>query len=184
MRHAHSDMLLAYWRDRRFGETAPQRSDIDPQDIADLLGNVFFLSRVDSEHYVFRLAGTNLCSLYRREFRDQNFLNLWRDHDVAHIQILLESVLGSTSPASFSAVAYSMDLKSLPLEVSLFPLRGTDGRADRIMGLFQPLEETATFKHRPIVRTRLKEIRPPATSPNILAVSKPAATNAQPYLGL
>jgi len=182
MRHAHSDILLDYWRDRRFGETSPQRSDINPQDIADLLGNIFFLSRIDREHYVFRLAGTQLCALYRREFRDQNFLNLWRDHDVAHIQILLESVLASSSPAFFTAAAYSMDLKSLRLEVSLLPLRGSHGSPDRIMGLFQPLGDTEPFKQRPIVRTRIKEIRPPALSANILAMAHQNAitTRANP----
>lgn len=184
MRHAHSEMLLAYWRERRFGEKAPRRSDIDPQDICELLGNIFFLSRMDSEHYVFRLAGTNLCSLYRREFKDQNFLNLWRDHDVAHIQILLESVLASTSPASFSATAYAMDLNPLRLEVSLLPLRGPDGRIDRIMGLYQPLDDAAVFKHRPIVRTRLKEIRPPVMPAHVLPVSRSYIDRAQPPASL
>ena len=37
----------------------------------------FILQRFDSEHAVFRLAGTEICHLFGREFRDQNFLNLW-----------------------------------------------------------------------------------------------------------
>jgi len=172
MRHAQSRALHSYWQTLRLGSAAPQRKDIEPQDIADLLGYVFILRRIDPAHHVFRLAGTQLCELYQREFRDQNFLSLWRGHDATHIQAVLESALAGASPASVVARASSMDMNQLPVEISFFPLRGPEGLVDRILGLYQPLDDVDAFKGRPAIRTSLREIRPPAMPGHLLPVSR------------
>lgn len=167
MRHAQSQALHAYWRTRRQGGSAPLRADIDPQDIAGLLGHIFMLERMDPAHHVFRLAGTELCGLYQREFREQNFLSLWRGHDVNHVQALLESALATVCPASVIAHASTIDALRVPVEISFLPLRGRAGIVDRVLGLFQPLEPTDHLQNRPIVRTGLAEIYTPDT-PNEL----------------
>lgn len=161
MRHAQSRALHAYWQTRRHGSAAPHRADIEPQDIARLLGHVFILWRVDAQHHIFRLAGTHLCDLYQREFRDQNFLSLWRGHDRTHVQAVLEASIGGVAPASLIARASTLDQHQLPVEVSFLPLRGPSGEIDRTLGLFQPLDETASLRGRPIIRTVLQEIHPP-----------------------
>jgi len=170
MRHAQSKALLAYWRDRRFGGAAPQRADIEPQDISELLGNIFILRRIDPNHHTFRLAGTNMCAIYQREFRDQNFLSLFLGHDRTHVQTLLESVLGGASPASLTARATSLDMNQLSVEISFLPLRGPEGQIDRILGLYQPLDDTLQFKNRPVIRTSLREIRPPAVPGHLFSL--------------
>lgn len=163
MRHVQSQALHAYWSTRRQGGSAPMRADIDPQEISGLLGYIFMLERMDPAHHVFRLAGTELCSLYQREFREQNFISLWRGHDVNHVQALLESSMATVSPASVIAHASTIDAESLPVEISFLPLRGRAGVVDRTLGLFQPLERTDRFSNRPIVRTDLAEIYTPET---------------------
>ncbi len=172
MRHAQSRALQTYWQTLRLGSAAPQRNDVEPQDIASLLGNVFILRRIDPQHHVFRLAGTHLCQLYQREFRDQNFLSLWRGHDAHHIQTLLESSLAGVSPASVIARATTMDMLQLPLEISFFPLRGPEGMVDRVLGLFQPLDDVSLLRGRPVIRTSLREIRPPAMPGHLMPVSR------------
>jgi hypothetical protein len=162
MRHAQSETLLAYWRARRLGGAAPHRADIEPADIAGLLGHIFILRRVDPHHHTFRLAGTEFCQMFQREFRDQNFLSLWRGHDVTHVQSVLESTLAGVSPASVVARAYTLDLHQIPVEISFLPLRGPEGMVDRVMGLFQPLDDVAQLRGQPLIRMGLKEIRPPA----------------------
>lgn len=162
MRHAQSKALHAYWQARRLGGAAPYRADIEPQDIAALLGHVFILGRIDPQHHVFRLAGTGLCEMYQREFRDQNFLSLWRGHDAVHIQAALEASLGGVSPASVIARATTMEMHQIQVEICFLPLRGPEGMVDRTLGLFQPLEPVETLRGRPIIRTSLREVRPPA----------------------
>ncbi len=172
MRHAQSRALHTYWQALRLGSAAPRRGDIAPQDIAGLLGHVFILRRIDTQHHVFRLAGTYLCQLYQREFRDQNFLSLWRGHDVTHIQTLLESTLAGASPSSVVARATSMEMHQLPVEISFFPLRGPEGLIDRVLGLYQPLDDIEIFRGRPAIRTSLREIRPPAMPAHLLPASR------------
>jgi len=162
MRHAQSQALHAYWQTRRQGAAAPHRTDIEPQDIARMLGYVFILWRADPAHHLFRLAGTHLCDLYQREFRDQNFLSLWRSHDRTHVQAVLEASLNGTEPASLVARTVTMDRLELPVEISFLPLRGPSGVIDRTLGLFQPLEDVEALRGRPAVRTTLTEIHPPA----------------------
>ena len=171
MRHAQSRALHSYWQTLRLGGATPERANVEPQDIASLLGHVFMLRRIDQSHHVFRLAGTHLCKLYQREFRDQNFLSLWRGHDASHIETLLESTLSGASPSSVVARASSIDLHQLPVEISFFPLKGPEGVVDRTLGLFQPLDETEAFDTRPVVRTSIREIRPPAIPGHIAGVS-------------
>jgi hypothetical protein len=168
MRHPQTRALHTYWQARRNGGATPNRADIEPQDIAQLLGYVFILWRADPQHHIFRLAGTHLCDLYQREFREQNFLSLWHGHDRTHVQAVLEASITGTSPASLIARARSMDMRELPVEIAFFPLRGPSGEIDRTLGLFQPLDSTDPFRGRPVVRTALREIHPPAQSGSII----------------
>ncbi|MHA6286955.1 PAS domain-containing protein [Maricaulis sp. CAU 1757] len=169
MRHAQTKALHAYWQTRRHGSAVPQRADIEPQDIAQLLGHVFILWRADPQHHIFRLAGTHLCELYQREFRDQNFLSLWRGADRTHIQTVLESAITGAAPAWVVARAAAIGGLQVPIEISFLPLRSADGPVDRILGLFQPLDDVRPLRGRPIVRTALSEIYPPAPPASMFA---------------
>lgn len=160
MRHRNSQTLLAYWNSRRKGEPAPRRTQILPEDLGGLLANLFVLRRMDSDHHVFRLAGTGLCRMHRREFRDQNFLSLWEGHDREHMRALLEGCLSAPAPASAIAEAVALDSTAAEVELTMLPLRGPEGFLDRVLGLYQPLGAGLPTL-RPIVRHRVSEVRPP-----------------------
>ena len=66
----------------------------------------------------------------------------------------------------------SIDMHQLPVEISFFPLKGPEGVVDRILGLYQPLDDTSDFQHRPVVRTGIREIRPPAVPGHLFGVSQ------------
>jgi hypothetical protein len=162
LEHANTRTLLAYWDARRRGEPAPARADIAPQDLGALLSHIFLLRRMDRDHHVFRLAGTGLCSLHKREFRDQNFLSLWSDHDRAHMVALLEGALSAPAPARALCEAVTLDARSCPVELTLLPLRGPEGWLDRVLGLYQPLDP-ARLGGRPVLRHRLTQLFPAGT---------------------
>lgn len=162
MRHANTRTLFGYWRTRRGDRAAPARGDIAPRDLAGLLGHLFILKRIDADHHVFRLAGTNLCDMHKREFKDQNFLSLWRGPDRAHMRALIEGALSAPGPASAIAEAVSIDGRSSEIEVSLLPLRGPEGWVDRCLGLYQPLSRER-LGGRPVVRHALSELHPART---------------------
>lgn len=159
VKHPNTKTLLAYWNARRRGESAPQRADIAPEDLGSLLANLFLLRRMDQGHHVFRLAGTGLCRMHQREFRDQNFLSLWQGHDRAHVSALLEGALSTPAPASLVTEAVSLDSEQTQVEIALLPLKGPEGWLDRVLGLYQPLTPRPA-NSRPIVRHRLQALHP------------------------
>lgn len=159
MRHDNTKTLFAYWDARRLGRSAPTRGDIAPRDLAGLLSHLFILRRMDRDHHIFRLAGTSLCQMHQREFKDQNFLGLWRGHDRQHMTALIEGALSVPAPACALADAASIDGRSVEVEIALLPLRGPEGWVDRCLGLYQPLQGSS-LEGRPAVRHMLKELRP------------------------
>lgn len=159
MEHANTRTLHAYWETRRRGEPAPARADIAPEDLGALLSYIFLLRRMDREHHVFRLAGTGLCGLHKREFRDQNFLSLWSDHDRAHMTALLEGALSAPGPARAMCEAVTLDSRDCRVELTLLPLRGPEGWLDRVLGLYQPLDP-ARLGGRPVLRHRVTQLFP------------------------
>lgn len=160
-KHAHTETLLAYWETRRNGRPAPARADIVPRDLSNLLSWLFILERADADHHVFRLAGTGICALYRRELREQNFLDLWRGFDRHHVRALIESALAAPAPATATATAYALDGQTIDAEMALLPLRGPSGQADRVLGLYQPLTPLRELRDRPVVRQKLTGLQPP-----------------------
>lgn len=175
MLHANTKTLLAYWEARRHGEPAPARADIAPQDLGGLLSHIFLLRRMDRDHHVFRLAGTGLCALHKREFRDQNFLSLWADHDRAHMSALLEGALGAPAPARALCEAQTLDGRTCEVELTLLPLRGPEGWLDRTLGLYQPMDPTR-LGGRPVLRHRLSQLFPAAApEPSMALFTREAA---------
>ena len=130
-----------------------------PQDLSNLLAHLFILRRFDRDHHIFRLAGSTLCDLHQREFREQNFLSLWKGFDRTHMTALIEGALAAPAPATARALAQTMDGCSTEVEIAILPLRGPEGWVDRCLGLYQPLEPKA-LKGRPVVRLALTEIVP------------------------
>lgn len=183
MRHTNTKTLYEYWNTRRLGRNAPGRADIAPKDVSGLLGHLFLLRRIDADHHIFRLAGSALCQMHRREFKDQNFLSLWRGHDRLHMSALLEGALTAPAPATVIVEAHSIDMRSVAVEISILPLRGPEGIVDRVLGLYQPLSG-GTLGHRPVVSHEIREIHPaslPAQSVNVfapLAQARPRARAA------
>lgn len=171
MRHTNTKALYEYWNTRRLGRTAPARADIAPRDLSGLLAHLFLLRRMDADHHVFRLAGSALCQMHKREFKDQNFLSLWRGHDRAHMSALLEGALSAPAPATALVEAQSIDGRAVEVEIAILPLKGPEGLVDRVLGLYQPLN-AGRLCGRPVVRHALRELHPavrPAQSVNVFA---------------
>lgn len=171
MHHNHTLALLDYWETRRSGQNAPSRTDILPRDLSSLLAHLFILRRIDRDHHIFRLAGTGICDLHQREFREQNFLSLWKGFDRAHMTALVEGALSAPAPATALAEALTIDGRKTDVEIAILPLRGPEGWVDRCLGLYQPLDPKA-LNGRPVIRLSLKEMRPaslPESELNVFA---------------
>lgn len=126
--------LFEYWNSLRRGRLAPNRSEIEPSAIRNLLGDTFILDVVDRHQYDFRLAGTRLCGSYCREMKKRNFLDLWTGHDKEAIATLLATVSEDAAVAKAGFSGRTERGQSLEFELILLPLM-TDGQTiTRILG--------------------------------------------------
>ena len=71
MKHPSSRDLYAYWNERRGSRLAPERADIEPSAIRQVLGDTFVLAADSVAQHPFRLAGTRLCALFGRELKSE-----------------------------------------------------------------------------------------------------------------
>ena len=79
MKHAASRELYAYWQERRGPRPAPERAEIEPGAIREMLSEAFILALDDAAGYPFRLAGTRVCALFGRELKGESFVGLWAE---------------------------------------------------------------------------------------------------------
>ena len=78
MKHPSNQRLFEYWNERRGERLAPERADIEPGAIRQVLGDTFVIGASGVESHVFRLAGTRLCALFGRELKAESFTRLWQ----------------------------------------------------------------------------------------------------------
>jgi hypothetical protein len=188
MRHANTRAIAEYWDSLRDGGNAPARDDMAPSELSALLGNVFILQRLDSEHAVFRLAGTGLCGLYQREFREHNFLGMWRGADRLHMTALLAAAAIAPAPGVALAGAETIDGRKLKAEIFIAPLAARNGDVDRYLGLYQPLTDADALGGRPLIRQHLIAVYPPnalaAPATRLAPAPAPAQERKRPVLRL
>src|ERR1700759_4602228 len=88
MNHPVSREFFAYWESKRGEARAPERGDVDPSALRELLGDIFVLSYDDTATYPFRVAGPRCCSLFGRDIKDASFPTLFarqHRHDISEI---------------------------------------------------------------------------------------------------
>ena len=98
MKHAASQELYAYWEERRGTRPAPERAEIEPGAIRQVLSDAFILALDDRAGHPFRLAGTRVCALFGRELKGERFIGLWaRGEPADPVAIFLASSTMSAS---------------------------------------------------------------------------------------
>ncbi len=138
MRQAGSFELFAYWDELRRGRAAPERADLDPAAIRNVLADTFMLE-VDAERtYPFCLSGTRLSALFDAELKGWSFLSLWNEAQRAEIVRMMQMVVDGTCPIVAGAAAAPEDYDSTEFELLLLPLRYYGKTHARVLGRLAP----------------------------------------------
>ena len=95
MKHPSNREFFAYWDDKRGGARAPDRSEIEPGAVRELLGDIFVLSYDAEAGYPFRVAGTRVCALLGRDLKDNSFSALFTPETRREIEMLEERRVGA-----------------------------------------------------------------------------------------
>lgn len=155
--------LFTYWDSVRGDRLTPERADIDPTGIRDLLGHTFMLEVDDAGRFPFCLSGTRINALFLRELRNSSFTDLWRSSERSDIARLLFSVLEDQTPAILGAAAAPAGRFSVDLEILLLPLRHRGKTHARILGSCAPAMHASWFglvAAEPLIQRSLRILRP------------------------
>ena len=71
MKHPASRRLFSYWEELRGKRPAPERAEIEPGAIRQILSEAFIVALDPAAGYSFRLAGTRVCALFCRELKGE-----------------------------------------------------------------------------------------------------------------
>ncbi len=140
MKHAASRELYAYWQERRGKRAAPERADIEPGAIRQVLSDAFILALDGGAGHPFRLAGTRVCALFGRELKGEPFISLWAAASQPTISDLL-AILDDERVGTVAGVtAQSADGEPVDLELLLLPLSASRPSLARTIGILAPLK--------------------------------------------
>jgi hypothetical protein len=140
MKSASTSKLFAYWNERRGSRLAPERGDIEPGAIRDVLGDSFIITFDPEMDHPFRLAGTRICALFGRELKNEPFVQLW---DLESRKVLrdMTTVVADEAVATVAGVrARTEQGSTADLELLLLPLYHRGKTHVRLLGLLVPLE--------------------------------------------
>jgi hypothetical protein len=159
VKHPSCHYLYNYWNRLRAGAVAARRGDIEPAAIRPVLGDAFILEVLDNDTFRFRLAGTRICSIYCREMKGLNFVDLWGKDDRRAITDVMTAVAKRGVVVSLGLNGHSDRGQTLGFEVLILPLRHVGPAFDRIIGAFGAIERPYWLGVHPVVRQDLTSLR-------------------------
>src|SRR5205807_6068618 len=121
MKHPSSREFFAYWDNKRGSARAPERSDIEPGAVRELLGDIFVLSYDAAAGYPFRVAGTRVCALLGCDLKNRSFSMLFAPDARRDIENIIAVVAEETLPAIAGVTAATSDGSPAHLELLLLP---------------------------------------------------------------
>ncbi len=143
MKHPASRKFFAYWDEKRGCDAAPERCELDPGPVRELIGDVFVLSCETPPGYPFRLAGTRVCALLGHDLKGQEFTGLF----AAESRTDLEDILGAVTEEKLAAIAGVNGLtpegRRVPLELLLLPFKARVHMPVSLTGLLVPFADSA-----------------------------------------
>jgi hypothetical protein len=159
MKHQATRDLYAYWQQLRRGRTAPDRSEIEPADIRQLLGYTFILEVVSRREYRFRLAGTRICALYGREMKGKDFAEFWGGQDREAVATMLTAITEDAAATVVGLIGKSDHGRDLAMEALMLPLRQRNEGYTRILGSLVPMDDPFWIGIHPIMTQSIASLR-------------------------
>lgn len=132
------------------------RSTTAPAPEPGLLAHAFVAQRWDQDHYAFIHAGAGLSAVHGRSLVDQNLFSLLRREDRAAVRDALEDAVRLGCPLILRTRGRRLDGGSLEFEATFWPLTGSAGAVDRVLGAFAPC--VGAVGDRPVVEHAVDEI--------------------------
>jgi hypothetical protein len=139
--HPGTRALFRYWESMRGEESAPSRRRLDLDSIRPLVPSLFILERRPVKGYVWRLAGTKLCQLWRRELTGTAVLAGWDAFERHTTERLLDGVVLWHQPFVLKLRLFSSLGHDIGAEMIGLPLRSLNGKDIHVFGAIMPFRD-------------------------------------------
>jgi hypothetical protein len=139
MKHPASRRLYAYWDELRGKRPAPERAEIEPGAIRQILSEAFIVALDQTTRHPFRLAGTRVCALFGRELKGESFLTLWDEASQPEIRELFSILADEWVGTVAGVTAANASGEAVELELLLLPLAAPRPNLARTIGVLAPL---------------------------------------------
>jgi hypothetical protein len=140
MKHPSSRQFFAYWDEKRGSARAPDRSEIEPAAVRELLGDIFVLSYDAASGYPFRVAGTRVCALLGCDLKDRSFSALFKPDGRREIEEIIAVAAEEMLAAVAGITATAADGSPAHLELLLLPFSTRAHTPISLTGLLAPFE--------------------------------------------
>lgn len=145
MRQGGTRELFAYWDCLRKERAAPERAEIDPSAIRNILADTFVLEIDSGCTFPLRLSGSRINALWLTEQKGRSFLTLWDDEERRDIMALILTVLDGVNPVIAGVSAAPPGRTPMNFELLLLPLRHNGKTHARVLGCLTPLAHEPWF---------------------------------------
>jgi hypothetical protein len=135
--HSGTQTLIDRWAALPRVGGVPSRADLEPMTFGPLVPQLFSADR-KGDGAVFRLAGGWIETLHDRPMSSVSWLDLWAPESRPMVQAAIVQTIRETRPVVL--VAEAARLRGV-LEIVIAPLRTADDSTDRLLGLYQPVQE-------------------------------------------
>ena len=139
MKTAPTRKMYAYWNARRGSRLAPERGDIEPGAIREILGDSFIVSFDAATDHPFRLAGTRVCALFGHELKGAPLVQFWDLASRNLVRGLMAAVADEGNPIVAGVGARTAQGSSADLELLLLPLYHRGKTRVRLLGVLAPV---------------------------------------------
>lgn len=159
MKTLSAQRLYNYWQKRRGERPAPERRDIEPAAIKDLLSDVFILEYKADAEFTYRLAGSSLCNVYCRELKGRSFREFWPQDDLEALDTMVMAIREDAAAAIIGYQGVNSRGQSVNFEMLLLPLRYGGHDYPRILGVSVPTETHYWMGIHPVMSHKITSMR-------------------------
>lgn len=159
MKSLSAQRLYNYWQKLRGERPAPERRDIEPAAIKDLLSDVFILEHQSGAEFSYRLAGSSLCNVYCRELKGRSFREFWPEDDLEALDTMITAIRTDAAAAIIGYEGKNARGQSVPFEMLLLPLRYGGHDYPRILGVSVPTDTHYWMGVHPVLSHEVTSMR-------------------------
>jgi len=129
---------------------------MSPMGFGPLLSQLFILGCDPGGRAEIRLAGGAVSGLHGRDLRESDFYTLWRRDDRPALRRHMDGARSLAQPLLIHAACETLLGGRVRLEIVMAPLEGPEGRADRMIGLYQVVGAAPVITGRPVSQFALE----------------------------